>query len=299
VPGEGKINRMTAATGGYPEDLKAVQGDLDAAAKTHGKPQDAAGLRDLSRKALDANTTEFSTALQPVSGKKVVPIQIADAIKKKITPEMMQDAKGRQMAKELLAESATYQKRWSLGDLYRRKQRYDAEGASYFKKSESGRTNVQRTSVDDMVESAVREGVKDIVYPELDKAAGKPSGYFRELQQRQSSLIKVKDAADSTVKELGRKESLIKGAPMRQKIVKRVSGYIHPLSGRGGVSLHKLTDPVGLTELSAADAAARSSFKPHPVEALDSYIRSFKPTTAGKGLPVVLPRNDRELHPLE
>jgi len=296
--GEGKTNRLSAATGAYPEDINVAKADLESAAKT-GKPKTAAELRDLTRTALDKNTSEFSQALQPVANKKVVPTAIADAIRKKVTPEMMMDPEGRRMAKELRSQAKTYDKPWTLRDLYQRKQRYDAEGTGYFKKSETGKTAVQKTNVDEMVENAVREGVKDLVYPELDKAANKPSGYFRDLQMRQSSLLKIKDAANTTVKELGKKEAMIKGAPLRQKIAQRVSGYVHPMSGRGGLSLHRLTEPVGLTELSAADSAARSAFKTHPIEDVSAYIRSFKPTTAGKGVPVVLPRNQKQLQPLE
>lgn len=294
-PANNAANRMTVATGAFPEDIKVAQPDIEGAAATHGKPHDAAGLRDLTRKALDTNTTEFSTALQPIADKKVVPTQIADAIKKKVTPEMLQDAKGREMAKELLREATTYQKPWRLRDLYQRKQRFDAEGSSYFKKSETGKTAAQKTSVDEIVEGAVREGVKDILYPELDKSAGKPAGYFESLQKRQSALLKIKDAANKTVSELGRQDAMIKGMPMIQKITKKASVYAHPLSGRGGISLHKLNEPAGVSSLSFANSAARSAFGVHPIESVTNLINSLRPATA-----TVLPRtNNKQLTPLQ
>lgn len=299
VEASGDLNRMSAATGAYPEDLKVAQGDIEAAAKAHGKPTDAAGLRDLTRKALDTNNAEIKNAVAgKIGDKKVVPTQIADAIKKKITPEMLADKKGRVMAKELLAESVTYQRPWRLRDLYQRKQRFDAEGNSYFKKSESGQIAAQKTSVDEIVESAVREGTKDILYPELDKAAGKPDGYFRDLGKRTSALIKVRDAAIHTVNELERKDAMIKGLPLKQKLMQKGSAYLHPLSGRGGISLHKLNEPIGVSKLDFANTSARGAFGSpalRPIESITNLINSLRPVTA-----TVLPRtNNKQLTPLQ
>lgn len=297
---EAKVNRMAAATGAYPEDLKTVQHDLEGAAKTQGKPKTAAELRDLTRTALDTNTAEFSQALQPIASKKVVPTQIADAIRKKITPEMMMDPDGRQMAKELRREAKTYDKTWTLRDLYQRKQRFDAEGSSFYKKTESGRSAALKTSVDEIVENAVREGVKDIVYPQMDVAAKKPSGYFRDLQLRQSSLIKVRDAATATVKELGKQDAAIKGMPLVQKVTKKASLYAHPLSGRGGISLHKLNEPIGVSKLSFADAATRSAFARHPVEAAVNAAKGVDVGINASRARVTIPRTDRkQLPPLQ
>ena len=314
ITSEAKTNRLSAATGAYPEDLKMVQKDLEDVAKgerkfvkntrgedvlIQGKPRTAAELRDLTRPAIDKNTAEFSQALQPIANRKVVPTQIADAIRKKITPEMMMDPSGRQMAKELRREAKTYDKTWTLRDLYQRKQRFDAEGSSFFKKAESGRTAALKTSVDEIVENAVREGVKDIVYPQLDQAAKKPSGYFRDLQQRQSALIKIKDAATSTVKELGKQDAAIKGMPLIQKVTKKASLYAHPLSGRGGISLHKLNEPVGVSKLSFADASARSAFAHHPVESAVNAARGTKVGLNASPVRVVAPRDKkRQLQPL-
>jgi len=300
VSSEAKTNRLSAATGAYPEDIKVAQPDLEAAAKTTAKPKTAAELRDLTRTALDKNTSEFSVALQPIAKQKVVPMQIADAIRRKITPEMMMDANGRQMAKELRQQAKTYDKTWTLGDLYQRKQRFDAEGTSFYKKAETGRNAALKTSVDEIVENAVREGVKDIVYPQLDKAAGKPAGYFRDLQLRQSALLKVREAATATVKELGKQDAAIKGMPMVQKITKKASLYAHPLSGRGGISLHKLNEPVGVSKLSFADASTRSAFGHHPVESAVNAAKSTKVGVNSSPARVIAPRNKkRELQPLQ
>lgn len=304
IPGESSANRVATATGAYPSDIAPVMGDLEKSAKANGKPADARGLIKTTQDALTANKAEFDAALNAPSpagilrDKKVVPIDISDAIKKKITPEMAHDPEGRKMAAALQNASVAYQHPWRLGEIYERMQRYNKELRAYYGKAETAQAADVKTKVDVMVKKAFVDTAKDILYPEMDNAEGKPSGYFRDLQQRQGHLQTIKDAANHTVEELERKDAMIKGLPLSQKAMQKASVYLHPLSGRGGVSLHKLNEPIGVTKLDFANKSARNAFKSTLLEDAFAGINQIPPIEPTRSLPVITDKR-KQLTPLQ
>ena len=99
------------------------------------------------------------------------------------------------------------------------------------------------------------DAIRDLIYPQMDKAAGKPKGYFRDLQRRNGAVI---EAERSTIKNLDRIEE---GAHLRAgPISERTSGSTYMTGeGRPGFAFHRVH---------------RLLSKPHPETFLDSRVAS-------------------------
>ncbi|HWF62949.1 MAG TPA: hypothetical protein VN666_21935 [Nitrospira sp.] len=97
------------------------------------------------------------------------------------------------------------------------------------------------------IDKAEADAIRDVVYPQMDKAAGKPSGYFEQLQRKRGALMSIEDQTQEHVENLAAKSRKAKGAPMTDP----VRGYMSS-SGHAGFT----TRLAGI--LRPADVAAKA-----------------------------------------
>jgi hypothetical protein len=79
------------------------------------------------------------------------------------------------------------------------------------------------------IDKAEADAIRDVVYPQMDKAAGKPAGYFANLQRKRGALMSIEDQTQEHVDALAAKSRKVKGAPMTDPL--RAYGSS---SGHGG-----------------------------------------------------------------
>jgi hypothetical protein len=79
------------------------------------------------------------------------------------------------------------------------------------------------------IDKAEADAIRDVVYPQMDKAAGKPAGYFEKLQRKRGALMSIEDQTREHVDSLAAKSKKAKGAPLTDPI--RAYGST---SGHGG-----------------------------------------------------------------
>ena len=79
------------------------------------------------------------------------------------------------------------------------------------------------------IDKAEVDAIRDVTYPQMDKAAGKPTGYFENLQRKRGALISIEDQTREHVDALAAKARKAKVAPMTDPI--RAYGSS---SGHGG-----------------------------------------------------------------
>lgn len=87
------------------------------------------------------------------------------------------------------------------------------------------------------IDKAEADAIRDLIYPQMDKAAGKPQGYFRELQRRYGSVISVDNATREQVDALTAAAKRKRGSPFSERV--NVSTYGVP-PGRVGMAVHRL-----------------------------------------------------------
>lgn len=257
-----RVNKLTAATGAASVDIPKIYEDilprLDETVKQTGKipvtPRDLVGTVDATLNRLEA---EFNTSLQGIAGKQTVPISVADAIRSRITSAMRQTAEGRQLRQTLEKRAVEFEKPWSY-------QALNEERMRLFRMNRTPAVEraAQRTNADVMADSAAENALRELVYGDLDKATGK-SGYFGKLKKDESSLLSLKDQLDKRVIELSNKEAMRAGSPWYEK--EAVSTYGHPMSGRAGVAVHKLQEPLVGGAMKSASRKVRQSFAPKGV----------------------------------
>jgi hypothetical protein len=143
------------------------------------------------------------------------------------------------------------------------------------------------------IDKAIADGVRETVYPQMDKLAGKPPGYFAGLKQRIGNLMQLESKVDKQVKTLRDKTSRSKGAPMLNKGQVAEGGGSAAVGYKHGVirTLARAVSP----ENPEADANKRvkQAFKknPDPVHALPLAALAGADSTEKKGVANALSPN--------
>ena len=68
------------------------------------------------------------------------------------------------------------------------------------------------------IDKAEADAIRDVVYPSMDRAAGKPPGYFEGLQRKRGALMSIEDQAQDHIQDLRTKSKISKGAPVRDPL---------------------------------------------------------------------------------
>ena len=81
------------------------------------------------------------------------------------------------------------------------------------------------------IDKAEADAIRNYVYPRMDKAAGKPAGYFDALQKKRGALMSVESQTNKHLEDLKSKMKIAKGAP----VFDRLNAY-GTSGGRVGIS---------------------------------------------------------------
>ncbi len=81
------------------------------------------------------------------------------------------------------------------------------------------------------------DAIRDIVYPKMDAAAGKPAGYFRDLQKRYGGVIETERNTMKRINDLQAAGAAARGGPRSARA--NASSYMTS-SGKPGVSVHRI-----------------------------------------------------------
>lgn len=175
----------------------------------------------------DTMNAEAGAAMLPIAGKKTVPTGIANNIQNLIRSHMDNTAVGRSQRAYLMKRAAEFNKPWS----YRALDELRTDLASQLDKHNSreavSKYTAEKGDLDLAIDNAILDGLRDTVYPEMDRAAGKPVGYFADLKKRQSSLIRLQKILNQRVKDL-------KGAQAVSEVTPRLSSENISLSAHAG-----------------------------------------------------------------
>jgi hypothetical protein len=232
------VNRLTYATGDSAPEIAHTLSDLrQTVAETGTNPKTVQGLLDTVNGTKTRMNNESAQAMLPIAGQKTVPTAVADQIRSLITPNMKLTAQGRREIAQIKAAAVEFEKPWSYREL-------DAERMSARQRLKTfndknpvqqyGAKGANRTTA---IDDAINRSIKSTIYPAMDRAAGKPAGYFASLKGRQSSLIDLESKLHDRVQKLTTETAKSKGAPRfsRENISAHVSG-----AGKPGFSLYGL-----------------------------------------------------------
>lgn len=108
------------------------------------------------------------------------------------------------------------------------------------------------------IDKAEADAIRDIVYPQMDTAAGKPQGYFRDLQHKYGSVIETERNTQLNLRKLEQRGATARGGPVTERV--GASSYMTP-GAKPGFSLHRVH---GLLKSPAPekvlDSRAKSAF---------------------------------------
>ena len=88
------------------------------------------------------------------------------------------------------------------------------------------------------IDKVEADAIRDIIYPEMDRASGHPIGYTQALQNKRGAIMSLENAFQTQAKELHMASRKIGG----KSIIERgnISTYGTPASGRPGIAVHRL-----------------------------------------------------------
>lgn len=242
------------------QTVKTIQ---QAAGKT--PPQTVGDLMSVVNKAKDDINREYGNALGPAaqtevyphdpSGQAIIPARIR-ALKSKFSPI---DAEGRQAQAIIERAALDYDKPLRLGDLDTKRTHLNTELSKINSKTPSARYTAKHGDVNTLIDSTIQDALRETIYPEADRLAGKSSGYFEKLKQQQMNLIRLQNSLETRVKDLHDTTVRAKAAPPLDRA--QVRGNV----GEGGNPRFFLSNVLGAIHTpnpeAKADKAVRGAFK--------------------------------------
>ncbi len=88
------------------------------------------------------------------------------------------------------------------------------------------------------IDKAEADAIRDVVYPEMDHASGRPLGTTAKLQQRRGAIMGLSNTVQKHLDQLQVKTKTLAGAPVWER--GNISTY-GTTSGRPGVAVHRLS----------------------------------------------------------
>lgn len=244
------------------DDLKTIMPDIEKAS-AGGPPKTVKELLETVNNAKDAMNNEAGQAVMPIRTQQYVPMGVAQRILAKITPDMPMTAAGRADEAMIRAAALDFQKPWTFEQLDAMRMGLRRQLSGFYEMTPAERTSFLKANPDVAIKLEIDNGIKDIVYPAMDQAAGKPPGYFAALKGRQSRLIDLQGTLERQADRLAAQTAQAKGRPLFSE--RNLSTYVagtnapHP-----GMSLHRL-NPIKPNPEAAANAAVRRAMSGRPV----------------------------------
>jgi hypothetical protein len=169
-----------------PANQRNVQGFLDA----------------VNARKTDMNA-ESGASMMPIAGVITVPDGIARNIKNLARSYMGKTAEGRAQSNYLMKRAQEFEgKEWTFGELDQLRTDLSSQLAKHRVKGSVAKYTAEKGDMDLAVDNAILQGLRDTIYPEMDRAAGKPAGYFESLKGRQSSLITLQEILEKRIRDL-------------------------------------------------------------------------------------------------
>jgi hypothetical protein len=190
-------NRLTAAAG--KDMLMPIEKTLPDLRKTASEtglsPKSMEDFHSVVSSASRQMKREADAALAPIGQTQIFPSGIAQRIRALITSNMVHTIGGQTNAAKIEAAAREFDRPWSYADLdleradinKRINPFYNKEGIDQYAALVNRNTLIDKT---------IADAIRDIVYPQMDRAALKPPGYFRALKQRQGNLMELQSELD-------------------------------------------------------------------------------------------------------
>jgi hypothetical protein len=238
---ESSANKLAYAAGkDTAAPIKATLSDLRETASSGPKPRTVQDFSSVVEQASKNMTKEVGNALGPIANRQIVPIDVANRIRSLITSNMLKTTDGLRDAAKIRNAALEFEKPWTLGDLDAERMDINKRMNPFYNKSGADQyaALVNRNL---SIDKAIADTIRDTVYPRMDQAAGRPTGYFRSMKQRQGDLIDLKSKLDSEAQMLMDTTSRIQGSPR----LSRENAGLH-ISPTGGprATLYGLLDAI-------------------------------------------------------
>jgi hypothetical protein len=131
----------------------------------------------------------------------------------------------------------------------------NANTQAFHKASETGQMAAMRANADTMIDELVAEKSRDVLYDEMERQH--PGQGFRELKQKQSSVLEMQGKFKKHVERLEAAQAKRSGAPISEKA--GISTSVHA----GGVTPRAhVTDLLRSGPLTHASNATKQAFGP-------------------------------------
>jgi hypothetical protein len=249
--------------------IEGVTEDLAHAAEMmKTRPKTIGQFHDLVKSAQRISDDEVAAAVaQPVqnAGKRVMlnhvevmPTGVADRISSlgdsHISEQEMNPARAAAIKKAAL----NYQKPRTFAWLNDRRQVLNAELTPFYSMTAAEKGVYRTTHPNIDIEAEEANAIRETLYPLMDRAAGKPEGYFENLQRRNGQLKDLGKQVEKRINTLDATTKASAGAPWYER--GHVSAYA--TDGRAPrFTLHGLTNVLKSPNLTGrADKAVASAF---------------------------------------
>jgi hypothetical protein len=259
---EASLNKLTYATG--PKAATPLENTLgmlrDTASAQNVNPNTVGGLRDLVNKTKTNINTEYGNAIGPYSNMKLVPTEVSSRILALATPDMPYTAEGRADLAAIKSAATEYQQPWTLGALDSKRSRLAADLASHNAKEGVARYTAERGNINLAIDNTVNDSLRDTVYPQADALAGQPTGYFEDLKQKQSNLIRLEQILNKRIEDLQGAQRAQRGAPLGGQI--HAGAYLTPGGGHAyiGNLINYVRNSTGGGPMTSANKATAAAF---------------------------------------
>ena len=228
--------------------------------KLPAKDQTVDGFLKAVNSRKDAMNLESGTAMLPIAGQKTVPVGISDRIKGLIRSYMAQTPAGSAERKYIVKRAAEFEKPWSYRQLDELRTDLASQLSKHQAKESVAKYTAEKGDLNLAIDNAIQDGLRDTVYPTMDRAAGKPPGYFADLKGRQSNLIRLQSVLNQRVKRLKSSQAINEAAPLFSH--ENVSVYARP-TGLPRTYIHGINNALfPPREYAAASKHVAKAFRP-------------------------------------
>jgi hypothetical protein len=129
------------------------------------------------------------------------------------------------------------QKPWTYGQLATERMRINRELSDFYAMTPGEKQTFLKENPLFEVDKAIADHIRDVTYPEMDKAAGFPKGTTKSLQEKRGILMQMDTEVRKNLQKLQNKTVQMKGEGLADKV--SPSGYITS-EGKPGGSFHRI-----------------------------------------------------------
>ena len=230
------------------------------------KVQTLGDLQGITKTAKSKINMQFDDAIGPYGHLPYMPM---DANGKSIIASRIRELKNRftditadgREAKDLIEQAAVdYDKPHTLSDLNKERTQLNAELSNHSALNPNVRYTKEHGNVQLLIDSTIKDALRDTVYPYADKLAGKPDGYFETLKQQQANLIRLETLLHDRIETLTGKASAARGKSVFERsrfgVAAGTGGNVHGwASGLKDVAIPD-------EELKPANRSVKKAFTP-------------------------------------